>query len=164
MKNYLIFLPITIFYLSLKSTLAASLPLPEITVMITLFIAYEKSSIHGLFLVFILGYIDDVFTGSVIGSSSFALAFIYVVVSLMAKKVQLSTVTIRAGAAASLTLIKMMIVWLIIRATGLAAPFMAQIILTAIVTGLFAPVIIAVFLWIKRLTGENQQTEREGSL
>jgi rod shape-determining protein MreD len=164
MKNYLIFLPVTLIYLSLKSTLASSLPIPEITVMITLFIAYEKTSLQGLILVFILGYIDDVFTGSVIGSSSFALVLIYVVVGLMSRKVELSTVTTRAGVAAALTLLKMITVWIIIRATGLPVPFMAQIIFTVIVTGLFAPVIIAAFMWLKRLAGSSAQSEREDSL
>lgn len=164
MKNYLIFLPITIFYLSLKSTLASTLPLPEITVLITIFVAYEKSSLSGLILCFILGYIDDVFSSSVIGSSSFSLVLIYIIVHLLAKKVQLSTITIRAGIAASLTLLKMIIVWLVIRATGLPVPFQFGVILTAIVTGLFAPIIIAIFLGLKRLVGETTPTDIEGRL
>jgi rod shape-determining protein MreD len=163
MKNYLIFLPVTLIYLSLKSTLASALPIPEITVMITLFIAYDKTSLQGLILVFILGYIDDVFTGSVIGSSSFALVLIYVVVGLMSRKVELATVTTRAGVATALTLLKMITVWIIIRATGLPVPFSAQIIFTVIVTGLFAPVIIAAFMWLKNLVG-GAQSEREDTL
>ncbi|VAV82395.1 hypothetical protein MNBD_DELTA01-896 [hydrothermal vent metagenome] len=164
MKNYIIFLPITIIYLSMKSTLASTLPLPELTVMITIFIAYEKSSLDGVILSFILGYIDDVFTGGVIGSSSFSLVLIYIIIHLLTQKVELSTVTSRAGVAAALTLLKMITVWVIIRATGLAVPFSFQILLTAIVTGLFAPVIIVVFLRLKRLAGAGPQTEREGGL
>jgi len=164
MKNYIIFLPIAIIYLSLKSTLAAALPLPELTVMIAIFIAYEKSSLSAVTLCFILGYIDDVFSGGVIGSSSFSLVIVYVVVHLISQKVELSTITSRAGVAGALTLLKMILVWIIIRATGLEAPFLLPVLLTAIVTGLFAPIIIAVFLRLKRLAGQGSLVDREGGL
>ncbi len=164
MKNYIIFLPIAIIYLSLKSTLASTLPLPELTVMITIFIAYEKSSLSAVILCFILGYIDDVFSGGVIGSASFSLVVVYIIVHMISQKVELSTITSKAGVAGALTLLKMILVWVVIRATGFEAPFLFQILLTAIVTGFFAPIIIAVFLWLKRLVGEGSLMDREGGL
>src|SRR3989304_4815710 len=73
MREFLVFLPLTIAYFALKSTLFAGFPLPDIPLIIVFYMAYRKAAVAGVLSAFAFGYLDDAFSGGIIGTSSFAL-------------------------------------------------------------------------------------------
>ncbi|MEE8575313.1 MAG: hypothetical protein V3T30_07865, partial [Thermodesulfobacteriota bacterium] len=87
MKDFLIFIPLTALYLAFKSTVLPTLPLFDLPLIIVFFLAYRCPSIHGVFLAFFLGYLDNIFSASIIGSSSFSLVLIYCLTFVAAKRV-----------------------------------------------------------------------------
>ena len=60
MKEFLIFLPLTILYLALKSALFPNVPAPDIPLIIIFYMASRKASIEGVLLAFVLGYVEDI--------------------------------------------------------------------------------------------------------
>ncbi|MBI5599406.1 MAG: rod shape-determining protein MreD [Deltaproteobacteria bacterium] len=162
MKDFLIMLPMTVVYLSFKSVLAPAIPFPDITLLITIFIAYERPSVRGVALSFALGYIEDVFNGGIIGTSSFALVGIFTAVHMLSRRIHFSTASIEALSAAGLGLVKGFLVWFVLRLSDLNVPVIPQMLLGAFVTGLFAPVILSFFMWFSghRVPGMAKGGER----
>lgn len=144
MKEFLIFLPLTIVYLALKSTLFPNLPLPDLPLIMVFLIASRKASIEGAVLAFVLGYLDDAFSGGIIGTSSFALVFIFVTVHLLSRMVQFTTPSIMAGGAALAALLKGALTYAVLRFSNVDVYFLTHVVLQAVITGIFAPGIIAV--------------------
>ncbi len=150
MKDFIIFIPITVLYLVLKSTIFISIPIPDLPLIIVLFIAYNRASIEGAVLGFVIGYLEDAFTGGVFGSTSFALMVIFIVVYLLSKRVTFSTPFIRALAAGLLTVLKGLLIYTVLHLTHFDAPLLGSILIAAVVTGAFTPAII---LLLTRISG-----------
>jgi hypothetical protein len=55
MRDFLIFLPISLFFLALRSTLFKGFPLPDIPLLIVFYVAYTRPSLEGVVLSFVLG-------------------------------------------------------------------------------------------------------------
>jgi len=142
MKELIAFLPISIVYLAFRSTLFANIPAPDVTLIMVFFMASRGASLEGLLMAFIFGYIEDAFTGGVIGSSSFALIIVYITVHLASKKAHFSTPGIRAGGALFLSLLKNLLIYAALRSTGVRAEFFWGIAAAAIATGIFAPAVM----------------------
>ncbi len=149
MKDYLIFLPLTILYLVLKGTIFPTVPLPDVPLIIILYVAYSKPSIEGALLGFVLGYLEDALTAGVLGSTSFALVVVFLAVHLLSKKMEFSTPFIKAAAAAVFTLAKGALIYMVLSFTDFDVPFLNRIVFQAVITGAFAPAIIVL---ISRLT------------
>ncbi|MBI5970045.1 MAG: rod shape-determining protein MreD [Deltaproteobacteria bacterium] len=139
MKELLAFLPITIAYLAFRSTVSANVPAPDVVLLIVFFMAVRGASLEGLLAAFVLGYIEDAFTGGVLGSSSFALIIVHITVHLASKKAHFSTPGIRAGGALFFSLLKSLLIFAAIRSSGVRAELFWGIAATAITTGVFAP-------------------------
>ncbi len=153
MKNFLIFIPLTILYLSFKTTIAPMAPLPDITLLIVMFIPHDKASVRGVFLAFILGYINDVFSGGIIGVSSFSLVAVYALVFATSGRLRFSAITVTVGAAFVLSLVNGILSMFVLRIADVEVVTtrqMALILLGSVITGLFAPVFIRVFIRLKR--------------
>ncbi|MDP2690383.1 MAG: rod shape-determining protein MreD [Deltaproteobacteria bacterium] len=150
MKEFLLFLPLTAVYLAFKSTLFVDFPVPDLPLIIVFFTAYRRASLEGAVLGFVLGYMDDAFNGGIIGSSSFALVFIFLAVHLLAKKVHFSTPALRAGGVAAATLVKGVLTYAVLRFANADIFFFTHVILYALVTGICAPPVIAALV---RLAG-----------
>lgn len=142
MKELITFLPISIAYLAFRSTVFANIPVPDVTLIMVFFMASRGASLEGLLTAFIFGYIEDAFTGGVIGSSSFALIVVYTAAHLASKKAHFSTPGIRAGGALFFSLLKSLLIYAALRSTGVRAEFFWGLALTAIATGAFAPPIM----------------------
>jgi rod shape-determining protein MreD len=142
MRDFLIFIPITVLYLVLKSTIFISIPIPDLPLIIVLFIAYNRASVEGVVLSFLLGYLEDAFTGGIFGSTSFALMVVFVSVYLLSQRVTFSTPFIRALAAGLFTLLKGLLIYIVLRIAHFDAPFLGSILIAAVVTGAFTPAII----------------------
>ncbi|MBI5559651.1 MAG: hypothetical protein HY883_00040 [Deltaproteobacteria bacterium] len=162
MKDFFIFLPLTVVYLAFKAAVFPSLPLPDITLLIVLFVAQKGASVGGALLSFVLGYVDDVFSGAIIGSTSFALALTFGVAYLLSRKVHFSTVAAMAIGSAGLDLFKWVLILAALGLSGVKFPFMPQILLTVTVTGFFAPVILPFFrrLSATKVPGAQRGGER----
>lgn len=145
MRDFLIFLPITVFFLALRSTLFQGLPLPDLPLIAVFYIAYSRPSLAGVVLSFALGYIDDVFSGAVIGSTSLSLVLVFAFVHLLTKKVHFSTAGMMALGAAVMALLKSTATYIILSSFSSYIPFLAYTLPTVFLTGLFSPAFIALF-------------------
>lgn len=149
MKEFLLFLPLTVFYLALKSTLLPNFPAPDLPVVMIFYIAYRKASVEGAVFAFVLGYLEDAFSGGIIGSTAFSFVFIFIAVNTLSKKVHFSTPAVRAAGAGVCSLAKGVIIYIILRFTNYEAGFMGRILLQPAMTAIFAPAVIAL---LSRLT------------
>lgn len=159
MKDLLIFLLITTAYLIIKSTLFSTVPLPDIPVLVAFYVAYTRPSILGVFLCFVLGYIEDVFGGGILGSGSLTLVTVFVAVYLLSKKVHFTSPALTAVAAAALTFIKGVILFALLSSINENVNFPFLIFIEAVITGAFAP---AVFNMLDRIgqVGQDHVLER----
>lgn len=142
MRDFLVFLPAAIIYLIFKSTLFSTVPVPDVPLLMVFYLAYSRPGLEGVVLSFIVGYTEDVFTGGVLGSTSYALTSVFVAVYMLSKKMHFTTPHMRAGSAAALTVLKGVLVYTVLRYANPEAPFLWGILLQAAVTGAFAPAVI----------------------
>lgn len=149
MKESLIFLPVTIIYLAIKSTLLPAFPVPDLPLIIVFYMAYRKASFEGVLLAFVLGYIEDAFSAGIIGSTSFALIAVFIAANLFSRKVQFSTPAMKSGGVLAASVTKGIITYTIIKASHEQASFLVTVVLQAIVTGATTPAII---LFLDRIT------------
>jgi len=156
MKEFLLFLPITAVYLAFKSTLFPDFPLPDLPLIIVFFMAYRRPSLEGALLGFVLGYMDDAFNGGIIGSTSFSLVFIFIVIHLFARKLHFSPTALRAGGVAVAMLIKGLLMYLVIRSANAGASFFTFVLLHALVTGICAPPVIMALSWLAELVSPQK--------
>lgn len=144
MKEFLLFLPLTIVYLALKSTLFPAFPLPDIPLIMVFYMASRKASIEGALFAFVLGYLDDAFSGGIIGTSSFALIVIFVCVHLSSMLVQFTTPAARAAGAAGAALVKGAATYYVLRFANVDVYFLTHVVLQALVTGFFAAPVMTI--------------------
>jgi rod shape-determining protein MreD len=144
MKSFLIYLPLAIAYLSFKSTVAPGAPMPDIPLLMVFFLASTKASAGGVFLSFLLGYMDDIFNSGVVGASSFAFIALFMAVHLLARWVDFSSISARAVSGFILTLVKGALVWALLRPYGIEIGLFSTV-PAAVVTAFFAPVVMSVF-------------------
>ncbi|MFQ5736920.1 MAG: rod shape-determining protein MreD [Thermodesulfobacteriota bacterium] len=156
MKEFLLYLPITAFYLALKSTLFPEFPLPDLPLIIVFFVAYRKVSLEGAFLGFVLGYMDDAFNGGIIGSSSFSLIFIFLATHLVSKKVDFATPALRATGAGVAMLVKELLTFMVMRSSNIDAYSFIHVILHSVVTGICAPPVITALMWLTGLVSPRK--------
>lgn len=152
MKDFLIFLPVTLIFFAFKSTLLYGAALPDLPLVIVFYVAYKRASLEGLVLAFMLGYMEDVFNGSVLGVSSFSFIIVFVVVVQLTKKVRFHGAATVAGGAGVMSLLSNLCSYAILTTKDLHVPLTGYLIPEAIVTALFAPAIVAV---IKKVTDKK---------
>src|SRR3990172_4981637 len=124
MREFLVFLPLTIAYFALKSTLFAGFPLPDIPLIIVFYMAYRRAALEGVL-------------------SSFALVIIFLAVHQLSKLVQFTTPAIRAAGILAAALVKGALMYYVLTVTNVDVYFISRVFLDAIVTGLLAPAVIA---------------------
>lgn len=161
MKEFLLFLPLTIIYLALKSTIFAAFPLPDIPLIMVFYLASRKASTEGAVFAFVLGYLDDAFSGGVIGTSSFALLVIFLSVHLLSMVVQFTTPAARAGGAAGAALVKGAASYYVLRYANIDVYFLTHVVLQALVTGFFAPPVISALQWLVMLVTPRKFKDNE---
>ena len=159
MKNIIIYLPFTIVYLSLKSAILPTAPLPDITLLITFYIAYEKGGTSGVIISFLLGYVEDVFNGGIIGISSFSLVFIFAIVSMLKHKIEVTSVRVKIISTLMLSIVKTLITIIILHFKGIESSFL-QFLPLIIITAAAASKFFSLFRWINRRT--FSYAERKG--
>lgn len=151
MRDLLVFLPTAILYLAIKSTLLPEIPFPDVTLLVVFYVAYTRTSLEGAFLAFILGYIEDVFTGGVIGSTSFGLVMAFLAVHLLSRRMHFTTPAVKAAVAAALGLAKGILLFVVIDFASGGLRSVADMFFVAVLTGIFAPAILAGLGWLAYL-------------
>ncbi len=139
MRDFVLFLPLTALYLVIGSTLLADLPLPDLPLMVVLYLAYSRASAGGALLGFALGYMEDVFRGAPLGATSFALVFVFAIVHLLSRKVHFSTKAMKVLAAAVMVLLKGALLYALTGLMNKGAPFPGGVAVSALLTGVFMP-------------------------
>jgi len=91
MKDFIIYPLILIIYLSFRSALHFNLPFPDLSLIIIFYAASQKPSIKSVAISFILGYLNDVFSGGIIGITSFSLVFIFITIHILSKRMSFDT-------------------------------------------------------------------------
>lgn len=150
MRDLLLFIPLTIFYLAVKSTLLPEIPFPDVTLLVIFYVAISRNTIEGALMGFILGYIEDVFTGGIIGSTSFGLVVVFLGVYLASKRMHFTTQAVKAGSAAVLSIVKGVLVYMVLDFARVSFHTALDIFFQALLTGIFAPAVLAV---LARLSG-----------
>ncbi len=155
MRDFLIFLPITFFFFVLRSTLFQGLPLPDLPILIVFYLACARPSLEGVVLSFVLGYLDDVFSSAIIGSTSFSLVFVFATVYLVSRKVHFSTTGMKALGAAVMVLLKGTVTYILLSFFNSNIPFISYVLPAILLTGLFAPAVIALMTWLSAFTAPH---------
>ncbi|HBG45507.1 MAG TPA: rod shape-determining protein MreD [Deltaproteobacteria bacterium] len=161
MKEFILFLPLTIAYLALKSTLFPGIPLPDVPLIIVFYMAYRKASAEGAISAFALGYLDDAFSGGIIGTSSFALIVIFLAVRYLAWIVQFTTPAIRAAGVFAAALMKGALTYYALKVTDVDVYFFSGVVLAAMVTAFLAPAVIALLQKITSLVTSHKFKDSE---
>jgi rod shape-determining protein MreD len=155
MKDSLIFLAISIIYLTLKSTILPTVPTPDIPLIIVFFMAYNGASVKGVILSFIIGYLDDALNGSIIGTTSFTLVFIYATTHVLSQRMHFANISTKVIGCAAFSLIKGILSFIIWRSVSHEISFFTQILPGIFITALFAPFIISIFEKYPALRGAD---------
>lgn len=143
MRDYIALFLIAIAYLVVESTIMTTLPLPDVLLIMVFYTAVKRPSTTGVLVCFALGYLEDIFLGGILGSTSFAFMAVFLAVYLLSKKVHFTTPAVAAVTALVLAALKVSLIYTIMRTIsgelGLSAFTVAQIVLTAV----FAPFVMS---------------------
>lgn len=128
MKRLAIYLVTAVFFLIINSTIAAALlPVgifPDFLLILVFNLALRSKSsasidrrqgVEGVIASFILGLIADIFSGSIIGTTSFGLVCIYVFTHLLSGKMLFDSPLVKIGGVFIMTLTKAGLVYMILR-------------------------------------------------
>jgi rod shape-determining protein MreD len=143
MKDFLVFVPLTVAFLSVKSTLMPTVPVFDLPLIVAFYLAYTRPSLHGVVLCFVLGYLDNVFNSSVIGASSSALALVYGLTHLAAKRVHFTSAVSRAAGCMAAALVKGTLIYFVWRGINPDLHYVSGVVPVAVATAIFAPIIIS---------------------
>ncbi|MFQ5329937.1 MAG: rod shape-determining protein MreD [Thermodesulfobacteriota bacterium] len=155
MKSFPLYLLLVIIYLSVRSTLLANLPAPDLSLVVVFYIALQKASFEGAIFSFILGYIDDVFSGGVIGMTSLSLVAVFMATHYLSRRVDMDTPYTRILGVTLMALLKGVISCLVIYSMNEDIPSLLPILLTLVVTGLLAPLLLNLIAKIDGLIVER---------
>ncbi len=146
MRNFIIYLCLALVFLTIESTLLYSLIpsflIPDVILIMVFHHGFRNPTIEGALITFALGYVSDVFSGGVIGLSSFALVCIFTITCGFAKIVTLNSQLIKIGGTIFMGMMKGIIIYISLSFLNQAISFNA-IFPAAISTGIVSPFIIA---------------------
>lgn len=159
MKEILLFLPIAVVYLAVKTALFPSFPLPDIPLLMVFYLGYTRPSTAVALFAFAVGFIDDAFSGGIVGATSFALVAIFIAVYVFSRFVQFTTPSLIAGGGLATAILKGLLTFSVLKFSNLGVHFFTHVLLQGFVTAVFAPLVIAVF---SRITSYiNPQTFKD---
>ena len=158
-KEILLFIPLALVYVAFKSTLFVSIPLPDLPLLMVFYFAFRRPSVEGAIFAFVVGYMEDVLGGGIIGSTSFAYIIVFVLVHIAGKRLHFTTVLTRASGAALAVLVKGALIYTVVRLAGLKVSIFTDVVMQAIVTGALAHLIITQMF---RLSGRIVRTSFKG--
>ena len=145
MKTFFIYLILASIFLIIKTTilhiLLPSVLIPDVILIMVFYLGFRRNSIEGVITVFALGYLSDVFSGGIIGVSSFTLVFIFVATSIFAKALILNNVVTKIGGVFVMSILKGILTYIALKFLNEKIPFYI-ILPTAVSTGIISLFII----------------------
>lgn len=142
MKSLVIYLVLALLFLVIDNTLLHLLfppfLIPDVILIMVFYLGFNNRSASGALTAFSLGYLADVFSAGVVGTSSFTLVFVFAVTSLLAKLISLDNMLVKIGGTAFMSIVKGTLTYLILRFLNQEIPFYI-IFPTAIFTGIASP-------------------------
>ncbi len=115
-----------------------AIPSPDLSLVIVVYIALVKPSVKGLITSFAIGYLNDVFSGGVIGITSFSLVIVFIASHFLSRWINLHDTLTKSIVIAILTLAKGVIVYLLLWFINNDISSITLVIPIAVVTGLLA--------------------------
>ncbi|MBI5886426.1 MAG: rod shape-determining protein MreD [Deltaproteobacteria bacterium] len=137
-KEILAFIPIALVFMAFKSTLFSVIPLPDIPLLMVFYLAFRRPSVEGAAFAFVLGYMDDVLCGGIIGSTSFAYIVVFMLVHLAGQRLHFTTAFTRSGGAAIAVVLKGALVYAVVSSAGMHVRIFVDVLMQAILTGICA--------------------------
>jgi rod shape-determining protein MreD len=158
MKNFIVYLVLALIFLVIENTLLVlflpSLLIPDFILIMVFYLGFSNRSISGMLSAFSLGYLTDVFSAGVIGSSSFTLVVVFVITSMLARLLNLNSMLIKIGGTIFMSILKGILTYIIFRFLNHDIPFYI-IFPTAITTGIISPFI---FTLLKKVGKKTRNT------
>ncbi|MCK4738626.1 MAG: rod shape-determining protein MreD [Deltaproteobacteria bacterium] len=151
MKEFILFIPLTIIYWSFKSTVLPGFPLPDLSLVLVFYLATKRNTLGGVILAFVLGFIDDSFSSALLGTSSFALILVYLLVQVLMQKMHFTRAPIIAMGAFALTLFKGSVMWVLLYYSGISISYFYVFVPTAVTTALFTPALTSLIEVMQRV-------------
>ena len=160
MKTFALYLLVVVVYLSLRSSLLGDLPAPNLSLIIVFYIAAQKGSFEGAVFSFILGYIEDVFSGGIIGMTSLSLVVVFMAAHYLSRRVELNTATAKMLGVCFISLLQGILTCIVLYFFLDTMPAVTPLFLTLIVTGVLTPPLIGIIARIDLFVFERQQESR----
>lgn len=152
MKHFFFYLILGLFFLVLQTSfISFVLPKhlqPDILLIIVFFVSFRFTNWNGVLTAFFLGYIVDLFSGSLLGTSSFSFVVISLLVYLLAKKIDFNSPYMRLIGGIILEAIYLFILLslnYIFHESRMPLSVGSVVIPRVIITGLFSPFFIFIF-------------------
>ena len=146
MKKFFLYLAFALLFLIIKNTLLHAvfprLLIPDVILIMVFYLGFYRISVEGALTAFALGYLSDVFSGGIIGISSFTLVLTFIITSMLSKIVSLNSMLIKSGGAVFASILNGIMTYIFLRFLNDGIPFYT-IFLTAVSTGIASPFIIA---------------------
>ncbi len=162
MRVFLVYLFLGAVFLILQaSVIAFILPKhfqPDIILIIVFFVGFRFATWNGVLIAFCLGYLADLFSGNVLGISSFALIIDYLIVYFMVKSLYFNNFYPQLLGGIILELIYIYLIFILsylFQERTVVLSFSGMALPRAIVTGILTPFLIMLFEHIESVIGES---------
>lgn len=146
MKILTIYLVLAALFLIIESTILSilfpSLLIPDVILIMVFYLGFGNASIEGVLTIFALGYLSDIFSGGIIGLSSFTLLMVFIITTRLSKVISLNSMLIKVGGTIFISIIKGILTYTSLRFLNQEIPFYI-IFPIAVSTGIVSPFIFA---------------------
>ncbi len=151
----LIFLSLVIQTTALAE-LSHQLAKPDLLLIITVYLGLSSKPLAGAILVFLSGYLMDIFSGSIFGVQTFSKTAIFFLTILIKDRFYVESPLFQAGTIFLFSIIEgfiiISILGMVSPIVNLLHPFFLFIIPQSLITGLVGPFLIALIKWVPPLS------------
>jgi rod shape-determining protein MreD len=128
--------------------LSASAAVPDIPLILCVYLGLRQHSIGGALGAFVLGYVQDSFSGTAIGLNAFGMCLVYLLVYLTSRRLWVDNLISKVVVVFLASAIKMAAVTalllLLVSPVSLSAPIVSSLLLQAALTAAVGPPIFSV--------------------
>lgn len=160
MKKHLTLVGLIFLSLVIQTTalgeLSHQLAKPDLLLIITVYLGLHSKPLAGAILVFLSGYLMDIFSGSIFGVQTFSKTAIFFLTILIKDRFYVESPLFQAGTIFLFSIIEgfiiISILGMVSPIVNLLHPFFLFIIPQSLITGLVGPFFIALIKWVPLLS------------
>ncbi len=160
MKKHLTLVGLIFLSLVIQTTalgeLSHQLAKPDLLLIITVYLGLYSKPLAGAILVFLSGYLMDIFSGSIFGVQTFSKTAIFFLTILIKDRFYVESPLFQAGTIFLFSIIEgfiiISILGMVSPIVNLLHPFFLFIIPQSLITGLVGPFFIALIKWVPLLS------------